>query len=128
MENSAKRGAALFEVIRALVIGIILSLGLVLLAALIIKLFNLPNGAIPVINQVIKGVSILLGCLLSLKNRQNNWLKGMIVGVSYIVLSYIVFSLLDGAFAFGVHLLNDFVLGAVTGLVSGIITGLKKHA
>ena len=46
MENTAKRGAALLEVIRALIIGLILSLALVLLAAFIIKLFNLPSSLI----------------------------------------------------------------------------------
>ena len=104
----------------------ILSLVLVLVAALVIKLFNLKDGLIPVLNQVIKGISILLGCLIAVKGKSNNWLKGLIIGILYIALAFVIFSLLDGEFSFGLHILNDIALGAVTGTVSGILAGLKK--
>lgn len=126
MENVAKKGSSVFEVIKALIIAVILSLVLVLVAALVIKLFNLKDGLIPVLNQVIKGISILLGCLIAVKGKSNNWLKGLIIGILYIALAFVIFSLLDGEFSFGLHILNDIALGAVTGTVSGILAGLKK--
>ena len=49
MENEVKKGTAIFETVKALIIAVILSLVSVLLAALVIKLFNLGNGAIPII-------------------------------------------------------------------------------
>ena len=126
MENVAKKGSSVFEVIKALIIAVILSLVLVLVAALVIKLFNLKDGLIPVLNQVIKGISILLGCLIAVKGKSNNWLKGLIIGILYIALAFVIFSLLDGEFSFGLHILNYIALGAVTGTVSGILAGLKK--
>ena len=54
MENEVKKSSAVFEILKALIIAVILSLVLVLIAALIIKLFNLSNGAIPILNQIIK--------------------------------------------------------------------------
>ena len=127
MENEVKKGTAIFETVKALIIAVILSLVSVLLAALVIKLFNLGNGAIPIINQVIKGVSILLGCLSAIKSKHNSWLKGIVIGILYIALSFVIFSLLDGEFSFGLGILNDVALGSITGLVSGILAGLKKQ-
>ena len=127
MENEVKKGTAIFETVKALIIAVILSLVSVLLAALVIKLFNLGNGAIPLINQVIKGVSILLGCLIAIKSKHNSWLKGIVIGILYIALSFVIFSLLDGEFSFGLGILNDVALGSITGMVSGILAGLKKQ-
>ncbi|MCI8487716.1 TIGR04086 family membrane protein [Pumilibacter intestinalis] len=127
MENEVKKGTAIFETVKALIIAVILSLVSVLLAALVIKLFNLGNGAIPIINQVIKGVSILLGCLIAIKSKHNSWLKGIVIGILYIALSFVIFSLLDGEFSFGLGILNDVALGSITGMVSGILAGLKKQ-
>ena len=127
MENEVKKGTAIFETVKALIIAVILSLVSVLLAALVIKLFNLGNGAIPIINQVIKGVSILLGCLIAIKSKHNSWLKGIVIGILYIALSFVIFSLLDGEFSFGLGILNDVALVSITGMVSGILAGLKKQ-
>lgn len=127
MENEVKKSTAIFETVKALIIAVILSLVSVLLAALVIKLFNLGNGAIPIINQVIKGVSILLGCLIAIKSKHNSWLKGIVIGILYIALSFVIFSLLDGEFSFGLGILNDVALGSITGMVSGILAGLKKQ-
>lgn len=126
MENVAKKGSSVLEVVKALIIAVILSLVLVLVAAFIIKLCNIKDGIIPVINQVIKGVSILLGCLIAVKNKQNSWLKGIIIGILYIALAFVVFSLLDGGFSLGLSILNDIALGSITGMVSGILAGFKK--
>ena len=126
MEETAKKGSSVLEVVKALITGIILSLILVLLAALVIKAFNIQTGAIPIINQFIKGISILCGCLIAFKGKKNNWLRGIITGIAYIALSFVIFSLLDGSFSFGLSLLNDLALGSVTGMISGILSSLKK--
>ena len=125
-EPTAKKGSSVLEIVKALITGIILSLILVLLAALVIKVFNIKTGAIPVINQFIKGVSILCGCLFAFKGKKNNWLRGILAGIIYIAVSFVIFSLLDGSFSFGLHIVNDVALGAVTGMLSGILSSLKK--
>lgn len=122
MKSDAKKSSGyIIEVIKALIIGIILSLVLILVAAFIIKICNIPTGAIPIINQVIKGLSILVGCLLALKLPHNGWVRGIVVGLLYIVVSFIIFSLLDGKFEWGLNILNDIALGSITGMLSGII-------
>ncbi len=110
-----------FEIVKANIIALIFALVAVLLSALVVKIFNINDKAIPIINQVIKSLSILLGCLLSLIKPNNGWLRGIICGFIFVWISFVVFSLLDSKFVFGLSLLNDCVLGMVTGMISGII-------
>ena len=110
-----------FEIVKANIIALIFALVAVLLSALVVKIFNINDKAIPIINPVIKSLSILLGCLLSLKKPNNGWLRGIICGFIFVWISFVVFSLLDSKFVFGLSLLNDCVLGMVTGMISGII-------
>lgn len=126
MEKEVKKSATVLEVIKALVIAVIVSLALILVAALVIKLCNLKTEYIPVINQIIKGLSIVIGCVIAIKYKPNTWLKGIVVGILYIAVAFVIFSLLDGEFVFGLNILNDVALGGITGMISGILAGLKK--
>jgi len=115
------------EVIKAVVIAIVISLAAILLLAVLIRAANIPTEAIPIINQVVKGASILIACLVCLRLPKNGWLRGLIVGLVYIILAFIIFSLLNGAnFSFGLSILNDIALGTVSGLVSGIMATLIR--
>ena len=117
----------LFELIKALIFSIIVTLVLVLISAFIIKFFNVSTNAIPIINQVIKGVSIFLSALIFFKRKGGGFLRGLILGVAYICLSSFIFSLFNGSFSFGISVLNDLTFSAVTGLISGIIAmSVKK--
>ena len=117
-----------FETVKANVIALIFALVAVLLSALAVKLFNASDKSIPIINQVIKSVAIVIGCLFSLKKPNNGWLRGIVCGFTFTWLAYLVFSLLDGNFAIGLSLLNDCVLGTLSGMISGIIAvNIRKH-
>ena len=110
-----------FEIVRALIAALIVTLALILLAAFVIKTCNVPTGAIPIINSVIKGVSVLVATLVFLRLPNSGYVRGLIVGILYIALSFVVFSLFNGEFKLGINLLNDFAFGAVAGLIGGII-------
>lgn len=119
--TTQKKGSYVFETLIAVFVSLIISLILVVIAAFLIKWFNIDDSAIIIINQTIKGLSILLAGIICLKLPNNGWLRGFIVGIIYVLLAYVVFSLLSGEFIFDLTLLNDTVLGGVSGLISGII-------
>ena len=122
MEKAEKQNkSAVFEVIKTVIVAVIISLVAILLMAFLIKLFNISTKAIPIINQVIKGLSILVACLICIKTPSNGWIKGIISGLLYIILAFVIFSLLSGKFEFGLNILNDVAIGAVSGMLSGII-------
>lgn len=99
------------------------SLVCILIFAFIIKFTTIPETIISPINQIIKVVSILVGCWVASKKIKNNgWLWGLFIGGLYTLLAFLIFSILDGEFRFSLNLLNDFVFGSILGLISGIIT------
>lgn len=119
--EKVKTHSAVFEIIKSVIVAVIISLALILLAALLIKVCNIPTSAIPIINQAIKALSVLVACMVCLKTPQNGWLKGIAVGLAYIIIASVIFSLLDGAFDWSLKILNDVAIGSVTGALSGII-------
>jgi len=110
------------EVLKGVVVALITSLALILVAAFVIKIFNIDSKYIPLINQIIKSLSILISALICFKLTQNGWLRGLVLGVSYILFAFIVFSLLDGGFSFGFSLISDLLFGGISGIISGIIS------
>ncbi len=90
-----KKGNYLVETLIAVFAAVVISLLSVIVAAFIIKLCNIGDGAIMVINQVIKGISILLACLICLRLPSNGWIRGFIVVIVYIALAFVIFSLLS---------------------------------
>jgi len=115
------------EIIKAVVVAVILSLASILILAFLIPAINISTEVLPIITQIIKGVAILVACLIALRLPKNGWLRGIAVGLVYVIVAFVLFSLLNGAsFDFGLNVLNDIALGAVTGLLSGIIATLIR--
>lgn len=117
-----KKGNTVIQVIAASMIAVIVSLVLILLSAAIINALDVDSDIwLTVINQIIKGVSLLAGCLIMFKNVRNGWLKGLVTGIVYIVLSFVVFSLMYMQFSIDLSFLVDLLTGAAMGLICGVI-------
>lgn len=125
MSNAAVKRGNTSEIIKGGLLSFVFATILVLVFALIVKLTNISANAVPIVNQVIKVVSIFLGILFSIKSREKCWLKGILGALLFAVVSFVVFSLLAGSFnwaGFGIDLVIDIIVGAV----AGIICGLRK--
>jgi len=110
-------------VIKGAAYAVIVSLLGILLFALLLKFTPIPEAWIQPINQVIKGLSILVGAWFAARKiKSNGWLMGLLIGLIYTVLAFIVFSLLDGNFRFTLTILNDLLFGSVMGVIAGVIT------
>lgn len=102
--------------------GTLLSLVAVLVFALIVKIFAVSNQAISIVNQVLRILSIVFAvwCVLR-SNPEKGWLKGALSGFWYTAMTFVVFSLIDGQWVFGLPLLYDVLIGAASGAVAGIL-------
>jgi len=118
---AVKNKNSVIAVFKAVIIAIVVSLIAIIVQALFLKFFNMSEGLIPIVNQIIKGLSIFFGCIFSIRGLNNGWLKGLLVGIIYTVVGFTLFSVLYGDFSANLTLLNDIVLGSVTGLLSGVI-------
>ena len=86
------------------------------------KYTSISTSAIQPINQVIKGLSILVGCFVfGKKVNTKGYLWGAVIGVLFTILAFIVFSILDGSFSLNLNFLTDLVFGAIMGAFAGII-------
>lgn len=116
-----------FKVLLASVVSVLVSLGLILIFALVIKWFSLSDAVIAPVNIVIKILSIALGVMILTKDGSRGIIKGIILGVIYIIVCYCIFSLLLGAFTFSVSNLWDLLFGAGVGAICGVIfVNMKK--
>jgi putative membrane protein (TIGR04086 family) len=111
-------------------IALSISLVGVLIFAFFIKFVPVPVDAIRPINQVIKGISLLIGVFIALKKvNQMGLINGLLIGLSYTILAFLVFSILDGRFEFGKSLVNDLLFGGIIGAICGIIAvNFRKKA
>ena len=116
--------------LKGTLIALCISLVLVLVFAFLLKFTNIPDTAIIPINQVIKGVSIFLGVFIGMKRlKEMGLLCGLLIGLSYTLLAFLVFSLLSGNFIIDLTLLTDLVFGTVIGAICGIIcVNIKKSS
>ncbi len=119
-ENKGK--SVTLNIIKGAFWGVAFSLICVLIFAFVIKFTSVSESVMQPINQIIKGASILFACFIVSKNiRKNGWLVGLFTGLLYTVLAFLIFSILDNQFTFGLNVLNDLVFGSVMGLIAGIL-------
>lgn len=109
-------------ILKGSLIAISISLVGILIFAFLIKYIAIPTEAIRPVNQVIKGISLLVGIFISLRKvEQMGLINGLLIGLAYSILGFLVFSILDGNFEFDKALINDFLFGGIIGAICGII-------
>lgn len=99
------------------------SLVLILVFAFMLRFFGFGETAIVVIVEIIKGISVLFGTIMAMKkHKENGFLCGIMIGLFFTIISFLVFSMLDGfVFEFSRTLLNDLIFISMFGGISGII-------
>ena len=111
-----------FVILKGTLVSLAVSLVGILIFAFFIKYVAVPTSAIKPINQVIKGLSLLFGAFIALKKSDKMGLvTGLLIGLSYTILAFLVFSLLDGQFEFSKTLVNDLLFGGIIGAICGVI-------
>lgn len=133
VKEHSGEGSFFLNTLKGALIALSVSLIGILTFAFIIRFATISDGAISPINQVIKGVSILLGCFIGLKkSKEMGFISGLVIGIFYTIIAFITFSILDGQFVFSKTLLNDLLFGGIIGAICGIIAvnfiGSKKKA
>lgn len=111
-----------------MVSSIILSLVLVLICAMIAKIFTFDVGVVLILNVVIKVVALIVGEALSFRCAENGWIRGLLNGCLFAVLSNVLYGAISSKISFGIDFLADLAVCAVAGLLGGIIAvNLRKR-
>lgn len=118
----------IFQIAKAVLASVLVSLLFVLIFTLVIQIFTLPMDAVKPVNQVFKIVAIAVGGLLFIRG-EKGLIKGLIHGAVSVVVTYLVFSLISWTFSLSWMFLLELLIGAAAGGISGIIAvNIKKNA
>ena len=121
-EKDNKPPSVVLTTIKGSMLSVAASLILVLLFAFALKYIAIPVTAIRPVNQAIKGISVFIGVFLALRRvKQMGFVHGMLIGLAYTALAFVVFSILDGGFVFSRTLVNDLLFSGIIGAICGIL-------
>lgn len=126
MKNSQNLKVEVADVLKAVLFATLISLGLVLIFAVIIKFASLNSNIIMPVNIAIKIISLFLGIIIGFKNSQNGLLKGVITGLVYMLFTFLIFAALN-AFKDVKFSWIDLITLPIAGGISGIIAVNIKH-
>ncbi len=123
---AAKKSGTFWMMFKAALKGTLISMvftvAVTLLFALVIKETGMKDNTIAIINQVVKIGGIILASFFAVKGlEEKQWLVGGISGILFIVLSYLIFSLIEGVFGNVAVLFSNLLMGLLIGLVFAII-------
>lgn len=129
MESIKEKQSLWKIVLKGSIYALSVSLILILIFAFVLRFFGISENAITAIVQIIKGISILVGVILAMKKaKEMGFLTGLIIGLAFTLLSFVIFSILDNfTFEFSSTFFNDLIFGSIIGGICGIISvNVKK--
>ena len=113
---------------KAVAVAALLTIALILLFALCMKLGALDDTSVPIVNQAIKVLGILLAAFFATRKEGRKIQRAVVAGVAYIIFSILIFSLLEGSFVFSVSMIWDILMGALIGLLAGLLFSRAQKA
>ncbi|MBR6569320.1 MAG: TIGR04086 family membrane protein [Clostridia bacterium] len=115
------------QVLRGLLTAIAVTLGCVLVFALLMQWLRPSDAAIRIVNQIIKLASIFAGVKVMLKrDSEKGLLHGALLGLCYMALGVGLYALLSGQQLPWTAYLSDIAMGVAGGGICGaLIGGLK---
>lgn len=107
--------------------AVIFSLVYSLVFAGIVTFSGMGPLAIKIVNQVAKIAAIVFGGLLFVRG-ERGLLKGVSLGVSAVIQTWMLFSVISGGFALGWGVVLETLIGAFAGGITGVIAVNVKKA
>lgn len=118
----------IFQIAKAVLGAILISLAFVLIFTVIIQLFSVPATAIKPVNQVFKVLAIAGGGLLFIRG-EKGLVKGLIHGVLSVILTFLLFGAIAGTLSCDWKFILELLIGAAAGAVTGVIAvNIKSKA
>lgn len=127
MRRSGRSTGLLGAVLKGVLIAASITVIGVAVFALILSWWNASDRAVTAINQVVKFVSILAGVVSATSSAKGGGvLRGAIVGLAYMALGIVVYSLLMGRSPQMTGYLADLGMGVAAGGLFGMILENRK--
>ena len=110
----------LLQAVKGIIVALLVTLFSVLIFAFVLSVTNLTDKVIGPVNQIIKLVSVFLGCVFSIRN-DRYLIKGGLIGLFSALLSILLFALLSNVTISWISTFLDLIFGCLFGIISGIV-------
>lgn len=122
METFEKNNV-IFKIFKGVGISIVFTLICLTIFSLLLTYTNLSESLIQPVVISVTGISILVGSFFATrKMNKNGIIKGIAVGLIYILLIYVISSVVNGgSFALTIGSIIMFLIGILCGAIGGII-------
>ena len=108
-------------------ISLITTLVLLLIFSIILTYTNIQENVINPVIMMITAISILIGSSIgNIKIRKNGLLNGGIIGIGYIVIIYLISSILNWKFSLNLQSIIMIITAIIFGILGGIIGVNRK--
>src|SRR5699024_6136606 len=112
----------LWSLLKSLVLSYIVTLGLVLIMAIMLTYTPLKEKSIPLLNTITMMISIITGAIyLTLKIGEKGWLNGGIVGVVYYLILLLINIIFIKNHSIDIYTTSKIIISLVTGVIGGMI-------
>lgn len=123
MENYANNNESRVKnILKGIIFSMCFTAIFLIILSSVLVYTNFSEEYINVCIILITGVSILIGSsITNIKLKKNGMLNGLIVGVTYLLLIYLISSIFSGNFMINLQTLTIFGVGIGFGILGGII-------
>lgn len=122
MENKLEINKNIIRVVKGSGFAIVISLILLLIYASLLTSTNISETTMTPVVITISGISILIGSSISsFKIKKQGMLNGALVGLIYMILIYLLSSILLAGFTLNMQSIIMIIVGALAGMIGGII-------
>ncbi|MBQ8506070.1 MAG: TIGR04086 family membrane protein [Clostridia bacterium] len=116
------RKSTLKSLVFGLIIAILFTVGAMLILAAALVYLQIGDGALRLLNQLIKYLAIFLGVRAAVpRGGEKGLVTGVVLALIYIILGYALYLLLGGGSFSIVNMLGEILLGSAVGAVTGAV-------
>ena len=115
------------SILKCCLIGIVVTLIGIVFFAIVLKFADLNSTVITAVNNIIKALAIFF-MVFCLKKSGNGKLivKALVAGLIYAVLSFLIFSIMNGGFMFNLSILYDLLFALIVSVIAAVILNLTS--
>ena len=115
------------SILKSCLIGIVVTLIGIVFFAIVLKFADLNSTVITAVNNIIKALTIFF-MVFFLKKSGNGKLivKALVAGLIYAVLSFLIFSIMNGGFMFNLSILYDLLFALIVSVIAAVILNLTS--
>ena len=122
-----KENKQIINIVKGVGISLISTLLLLIIFSIILTFTSIPENVINPVIIILTAISILFGSsITNMKIKKNGLLNGGIIGGIYMVIIYLISSILNWDFSINLEALIFIAVGIIFGLLGGIIGVNKK--